>query len=96
MKTKLAIILAALTLSILSCDAAKDVVNNGGDTTCREYLAQDKDEQQRTVVQLLKEEEGGNEEPTPEAVELGSAAVAVLCQIENNRETPIREADLQP
>ncbi len=93
MKRRIPILLAAAFALSLSGCADVEVLNKGGETPCNEYIAQDQKEQRTTVEKWLKEtqqEDQVNEQNLDSSV----AAVDVLCRIQRNAETPIKNADL--
>ena len=83
---------SAVLLSLSGC-AKVEVLNKGGDTPCNEYIAQGKDEQRVTVTKFLKEQ-NKNQDPTQQQVDSGINAIDLLCRVQQNAKTPIKNADL--
>lgn len=94
MKRPISIVLAAtaIALGISGCSEV-EVLNKGGETPCNEYIAQSPDEQRVTVKKFLKEQRNG-EDPTDANVDSGIDAIDLLCRVQKNAETPIKNADL--
>ncbi|MBD8505357.1 hypothetical protein HT102_02495 [Hoyosella sp. G463] len=82
---------AAPVLAIAGCAG-----NSGGDTTCSEFAEQSQEEQRETISTYVQEQSGSDSEPAALAVDAAMVAVTALCAVENNGDTPIREADLDP
>ncbi|TSD99586.1 hypothetical protein FOS14_12035 [Skermania sp. ID1734] len=76
-----------------ACDQVKEATNKGGDTPCNEYIGQDSDTQRTTVTKYLKSRNDGND---PSGTEVNSAMTAIdlLCRVQANAKTPIKNADL--
>lgn len=67
-----------------------DVINQGGDTTCKTYLTQDDSHQNDEVTKMLKDE--SKAEPSGIQVSASRAAVATYCKTLGNEKSKIREA----
>ena len=94
MKRPISIVLAATALAFgISACSQVEVLNKGGETPCNEFIAQSADEQRVTVTKFLKEQRNG-EDPTDANVDSGIGAIDILCRVQQNAETPIKNADL--
>lgn len=82
----LAIAGAALALSVGGCS---NVINTGGDTTCKDFLTQDEAKQNDEVSKMLKDE-GKN---APSGLELTAARTAALayCKTLGNESSKIKD-----
>ncbi|NNH69117.1 hypothetical protein HLB23_04395 [Nocardia uniformis] len=90
-----AIVAVAAGATLLSgCSDVERALNKGGDTKCSEYLAQDVDTQRVTVTKFIKQQTTTENEPTGTSVDFTMAAVQALCSVQNNAETPIKNADI--
>ncbi|MEO6794560.1 MAG: hypothetical protein ABI253_01945 [Mycobacterium sp.] len=82
----LAIAGAALVLSVGGCS---NVINTGGDTTCKDFLTQDEAKQNDEVSKMLKDE--GKKDPS--GLELTAARTAALayCKTLGNESSTIKQ-----
>ena len=86
---------AVATVICAGCSDVEEAVNKGGDTPCSEYRGQSTDEQRVTVTKFLKEQSGNeDQEPAGTAVDAAIIAIDLLCAVQANADTPIREADV--
>ncbi len=67
-----------------------DVINQGGDTKCKDFLTAEEKDQNESVSKMLKDENGTD----PSNLEITATRVAAqgYCQIVGNEETMIKEA----
>ncbi|MBF6348321.1 MULTISPECIES: hypothetical protein [Nocardia] len=91
-KTRYGLLIAAATLALAGCTEIEQALNKGGDTPCREYIAQDPETKRVTITKFLEEQRG--QAPTGTNVDLSMAAVDGLCTVQANADTPIERADL--
>ncbi len=79
---------AAAALS--SCSAVDEVVNDGGDTTCKDFQSADEKAQNKTIAKMLTDE-GGSE---PANAELAGTriSVTVFCQTVGKADSTVKEA----
>ncbi|MEC3917454.1 hypothetical protein [Nocardia sp. CDC160] len=90
-----AVAAAALAATLLSgCSDVEKALNKGGDTTCSDYLAQNADTQRVTITKFIKQQTGNDHEPPGTQVDLSMAAVQSLCQVQANKDTQIKNANL--
>lgn len=90
-----AVAAAALAVALLSgCSDVEKALNKGGDTKCSDYLAQNADTQRVTITKFIKQQTGNDHEPAGTQVDLSMAAVQGLCQVQANKDTPIKNANL--
>ncbi|MFE2959955.1 hypothetical protein ACFXO9_16670 [Nocardia tengchongensis] len=90
-----AVAAAALAVTLLSgCSDVEKALNQGGDTKCSDYLIQSADTQRVTITKFIKQQSGTQNEPSGTQVDLSMAAVQALCQVQNNKDTPIKNANL--
>lgn len=66
-------VLTAAAFLLSGCSAVSQVINKGGDTTCREFNGHD-DEKQRSEVSKMLKDRSGKE---PSNMELSATRVAV-------------------
>lgn len=85
---------AAAALLLSGCTDIEEALNEGGDTPCSDYLKQDRDKQRQTITKAIKEQTNSDNEPAGTAVDAGTISVNLLCQVQANRDTPIKNADL--
>ncbi|GAB4586874.1 hypothetical protein [Nocardia sp. IFM 10818] len=87
---------AAATALFLTagCGEAEKIVNKGGDTPCSEFVAQDSEKQRVTARKFLEQEQDSTAEPSADTVDAAIAAITLMCEVQANRDTPIKKADL--
>ncbi|RMI33727.1 hypothetical protein EBN03_11030 [Nocardia stercoris] len=89
------ILTAAVLLPALGgCEQAKEAVNKGGDTPCSEFISQDQDKQRVTVRKYLQQDSKVTGTPAPDTVDGSIAVIQLMCKVQANSNTPIRDADL--
>lgn len=86
------IAVAALYLS--GCSDIETALNEGGDTPCSEFVKQDANKQRQTITKAIKEQSGNDNEPMGVVVDAGIVSVNLLCQVQANQDTPIKNANL--
>ncbi|MFD4401338.1 hypothetical protein ACFWPH_01110 [Nocardia sp. NPDC058499] len=91
-KARSGLLIAAAALALSGCTEIEQALNKGGDTPCREYIAQDQETKRVTITKFLEEQHG--QAPTGTNVDLSMAAVDGLCTVQANADTPIERADL--
>jgi acid stress chaperone HdeA len=79
--------LAAVAL-LSGCSSG--VINQGGDTKCKDFLTAEEKDQNESVSKMLKDENGTD----PSNLEITATRVAAqgYCQILGNEDTQIKEA----
>lgn len=88
------VVLVAIGASLALGGCTKvEALNKGGDTPCNEYIGQSSDEQKVTVTKYLKSTDQ-YKNPTDDQVTSSMSAVDLLCRIQKNAKTPIKNADL--
>ncbi len=86
---------AATAVALLSgCSDVEKALNKGGETKCSDYLAQDANTQRITITKFIKQQTGNDNEPAGTQVDLSMAAVQSLCQVQANKDTQIKNANL--
>ncbi|NUS42645.1 MAG: hypothetical protein HOQ24_02965 [Mycobacteriaceae bacterium] len=88
-----AAVVAAIA-GIVGCSDVEKTLNKGGDTSCREYLGMDDHDKRVTVTKALQQQSGSKDDPSGTSVDLGMSAVQLLCAVQANSETPIKNADV--
>ena len=84
--------IAAVCLS--GCSDVEVALNDGGDTTCNEWATQDQNKQRQTITKFLKEYTGSDNEPAGTQVDASMVAVTLLCQVQSDKETQIKNVNL--
>ena len=81
---------AGLASVALLSGCSSEVLNQGGDTTCKDFLTAEEKDQNESVSKMLKDENGAD----PSNLEITATRVAAqgYCQILGNEETTIKEA----
>ncbi|MBF6359108.1 hypothetical protein IU447_03190 [Nocardia farcinica] len=93
-RTALMMAAAAAVAVLGGCTDIERALNKGGDTPCREYVAQDPDTKRTTITKFVKERDHLENEPPGTSVDVTMVAVDVLCGAQRNAETPIKNADV--
>ncbi|WP_225730612.1 MULTISPECIES: hypothetical protein [unclassified Nocardia] len=94
-RTRAAVLLcAAIAAALTGCSEVKTALNRGGDTPCSEYVKQDQDTQRVTITKFVKQQTNDDHEPAGTVVDLTMASVGVLCGVQANADTPIKNADV--
>ena len=83
---------AAVVLT--GCSDVEEALNEGADTRCSDFIEQGADEQRQTITKALKQQTGDDGEPLGTTVDATILSVNLLCQLQGNRDTPIKNADL--
>ncbi|MFG1793579.1 hypothetical protein [Nocardia altamirensis] len=86
--------IAAVALILAGCTDVQRALNKGGDTPCNEYVKQDQDTKRMTITKAIKQQTNNDHEPSGTAVDTTMVSVDVLCGIQANAETPIKNADI--
>ena len=84
------VLAASATAAVMSGCSASEIVNTGGDTTCKDYLTQDDKKQNDEVSKMLKDKSG--QDPTNLEITATKASVAIYCQAVGKEDTKISEA----
>ncbi|MFE6923408.1 hypothetical protein ACFVAV_20460 [Nocardia sp. NPDC057663] len=90
----LAVGVAVLAVLASGCAEIERVLNQGGDTPCREYVNQDPDTKRITITKAIKERNGTDNEPAGTLVDSMIVQVDLLCAGQRNIDTPIKNADI--
>ncbi|MGW6426376.1 hypothetical protein ACWF82_27195 [Nocardia sp. NPDC055053] len=90
----LAVGVAVLAVLASGCAEVERVLNQGGDTPCREYVNQDADTKRITITKAIKERNGTDNEPAGTLVDSMIVQVDLLCAGQRNVDTPIKNADI--
>lgn len=91
---RVGIALAAVTLLLTGCSDIQRALNQGGDTTCRDYVKQDQDGKRMTITKFIKQQTNDDHEPAGTAVDATMIQVDLLCGVQVNQDTPIKKADI--
>ena len=84
------VLAASATAAVMSGCSASEIVNTGGDTTCKDYLTQDENKQNDEVSKMLKDKSG--QDPTNLEITATKASVAIYCQALGQEDTKISQA----
>ncbi|MFD4431077.1 hypothetical protein [Nocardia sp. NPDC058497] len=90
----LAVGVAVLAVLASGCAEVERVLNQGGDTPCREYVNQEPDTKRITITKAIKERNGTDNEPAGTLVDSMIVQVDLLCAGQRNVDTPIKNADI--
>jgi acid stress chaperone HdeA len=82
-----AMMIAALWFS--GCSAAQ-VINNGGDTKCKDFSTQDEKKQSEEVNKMLKDKRGAD--PTNVEISATRLSAVIYCQTVGKLDSKISEA----
>lgn len=90
MKRLSMVAVTGLASVVLLSGCSSEVLNQGGDTTCKDFLAAEEKDQNESVSKMLKDEKGMD----PSNLEISATRIAAqgYCQILGNEDTPIKEA----
>ncbi|RJO78335.1 hypothetical protein D5S18_05350 [Nocardia panacis] len=92
--SRIGLVVAALALALTGCSEVKTVLNQGGDTPCNEYIKQDPDTKRTTITKFVKQQANDGHEPAGTVVDLTMTSVDLLCGVQANAQTPIKNADV--
>jgi acid stress chaperone HdeA len=90
----LAVGVAVLAVLASGCSEVEQALNQGGDTTCRDYVNQEPDTKRITITKAIKERTGSDNEPAGTLVDSMIVQVDLLCAGQRNIDTPIKNADV--
>ncbi|MFF2084106.1 hypothetical protein ACFVVM_10035 [Nocardia sp. NPDC058176] len=85
---------AVLAALATGCSDIERALNQGGDTTCRDYVAQEPDTKRVTITKAIKQQTGTDNEPAGTVVDSMIVQVDLLCAGQRNVDTPIKNADI--
>ena len=81
--------IAGLLVTAVLVSGCSDIVNRGGDTTCKEFRGQDEPKQRSTVAKMLKDEHG--REPVNIEISGARMAVDIFCKTLGTESSKIRD-----
>ncbi len=85
---------AVLAAMATGCTEVERVLNQGGDTSCRDYVNQDANTKRITITKALEQQTGNDNEPMGTVVDSMIVQVDLLCATQRNVDTPIKNADI--
>ena len=85
---------AVLAALASGCTEVEWVLNQGGDTSCRDYVNQEPDTKRITITKAIKQRNGTDNEPAGTLVDSMIVQVDLLCAGQRNIDTPIKNADI--
>ncbi|MDO3650636.1 hypothetical protein [Nocardia mangyaensis] len=85
---------AVLAALATGCSDIEQALNQGGDTTCRDYVTQEPDTKRITITKAIKQQTGTDNEPAGTIVDSMIVQVDLLCAGQRNVDTPIKNADI--
>jgi acid stress chaperone HdeA len=95
MKLRAALLAAVACTGLLTgCQEVEQAINQGGDTSCKDYLQQNSDDQRVTITKFVKQRANNDHEPSGTAVDATMVAVQFLCSSQRNADTQIKNANL--
>jgi acid stress chaperone HdeA len=90
MKRFTTMLMTGLAAAALASACSSTVVNQGGDTTCKDFNTAEEQKQNDAVSKMLKDEKGAD--PTNLEITGTRLAVSTYCQTLGTEETKISEA----
>ncbi|MBA0045130.1 hypothetical protein [Mycobacteroides sp. LB1] len=78
------------TIAAISLAGCSSVINQGGDTTCKEFLTQDEGTQNEAVTKMLKDE--NQQDPSGLQTMAARNSSTVYCKTLGNENSKIKEA----
>ena len=72
------------------CSQVEEVTNQGGDTTCKDFLAADEASQNESITKMLTDE--GKNEPANAELAGTRVSITTYCQTVGTPDTTIKEA----
>ncbi len=93
MRTRIAVFACAAAL-LTGCSEVEKAMNRGGDTPCSEFTTMEFHDKQVTTRKFLENESRVDTTPSDLMVNQAVDQINLLCQLQANRDTPIRNADL--
>jgi acid stress chaperone HdeA len=90
MKRMSMIVMSGLASVALLSGCSSGVINQGGDTKCKDFLTAEEKDQNESVSKMLKDENGTD----PSNLEISATRLAAqgYCQVLGNEDTMIKEA----
>ncbi|MGV0627015.1 hypothetical protein [Mycolicibacter minnesotensis] len=85
-----ALIAVALGVLLSSGCSASQVINTGGDTLCKDFVAQDQKKQDEEVTKMLKDKSGA--EPANLEISTTRLSVSAYCKTLGKPDSKISEA----
>ncbi|MFC4376387.1 hypothetical protein ACFO5K_20030 [Nocardia halotolerans] len=85
---------AVLAALVSGCTDVERLLNQGGDTPCRDYVNQEPDTKRITITKAIKERTATDNEPSGTQVDAMIFQVDLLCAGQRNIDTPIKNADI--
>lgn len=85
---------AVLAALITGCAEVERVLNQGGDTSCRDYVNQDANTKRITITKAIEQQTGNDNAPAGTVVDSMIVQVDLLCATQRNIDTPIKNADI--
>ena len=84
------LLVAGLAAAVLATGCSSTVVNQGGDTKCKDFTSADDKKQNEAITQMLKDE--GKSEPSNLELSGTRLAIQTYCQTAGTQDTKISEA----
>ncbi|MET0702842.1 MAG: hypothetical protein ABWY93_24590 [Mycobacterium sp.] len=84
------LLIAGLAAAISLSGCSSGLVNQGGDTSCKDFLGQDDKTQNETISKMLKDEKGTD----PANLEITGTRLSAqtFCQVAGKEESKVKEA----
>jgi acid stress chaperone HdeA len=80
----------AIAMLLLSGCSASQVINTGGDTTCKDFITQDEKKQNEEISKMLKDKSGA--EPNNLQISATRLSASTYCQTLGTGDSKISEA----
>ena len=90
MKRLTMILATGAAAAALATGCSSTIVNTGGDTTCKDFNAQDDSKQGDAVTKMLKDEKGAD--PSNLEITATRVAVSTYCKTLGTPDTKIKDA----
>ncbi|MFD3508822.1 hypothetical protein [Nocardia sp. NPDC058666] len=83
---------AVLAMLIGGCTEVEKVLNQGADTSCRDYVNQEPATKRITIAKAVEQRSG--KQPSENVIDSKIVEVDLLCATQRNVDTPIKNADI--
>lgn len=90
MKRMQAILASGLTAAVVVSGCSSTVINQGGDTKCKDFASADEKTQNQAITKMIKDR--GGTEPANLELTATRLAISTFCQTIGKQDTKISEA----
>ena len=90
-RTRVVLLSTVSVIAFLSgCSQVAEVTNQGGETTCGDFVGFDEKKQNETITKMLTDE--GKNEPGNAELTGTRISITTYCQVAGNQESQIKQA----